>query len=439
MATGPFGIVVGHLRRAALLQGGADLTDGELLECFLARRDEAAFAALLRRHGPMVLGVCRRVLRNEADAEDAFQATFLVLVRKAASVVPRQRVGNWLYGVAYHTALKARAMNRKRRAHERRAGAMAAPAAPAEDWQQLQALLDEELSLLPDKYRIPIVLCELEGTPLKTAARQLDWPLGTVASRLARARALLAGRLARRGVTLAGGALAAVLCEGAATACVPPPLAVATVQAAALVAADKAVPAGVISAPVAALTEGVVKGMFLTKLKVVTAVLVTIAAAGLIGGGLVLSIRAAEGDATPPVVLRQATLANPEDEAFKKALLEMETRLWQAGARYDVEAMRQIYADDFLGVSPLGRSDKAANLGATARVRTIDATIRNVEILRVNQDAALVTYIVSWKTAARDGTLVEERVNRRISNCWVRRAGRWQFLFSQETVLPGGK
>src|SRR5262249_51660403 len=108
MATGQLGRVVRHLRKAALLPGGADLADGELLESFLARRDEAAFTALVQRHGPMVLGVCRRVLKNQADAEDAFQATFLVLVRKATSVVPRAWVGNWLYGVAHNTALKAR-------------------------------------------------------------------------------------------------------------------------------------------------------------------------------------------------------------------------------------------------------------------------------------------------------------------------------------------
>src|SRR5216683_5726004 len=119
MATHAMNRVIWHLRRAALRQDGAGLTDSELLEQYVTRRDEAAFEALVRRHGPMVLGVCRRVLRNQADAEDAFQATFLVLVRRAASIRSRSTLSNWLYGVAHNTALKAKAMNSKRRTKER--------------------------------------------------------------------------------------------------------------------------------------------------------------------------------------------------------------------------------------------------------------------------------------------------------------------------------
>src|SRR5262249_35828649 len=114
MSAGPVGSVLRHLCRAALLQHAAELTDGQLLECFLARRDEAAFETLVQRHGPMVLSVCQRLLRHAQDAEDAFQATFLVLIRKAASVLPRQSVGNWLYGVAYRTALEARTATARR-------------------------------------------------------------------------------------------------------------------------------------------------------------------------------------------------------------------------------------------------------------------------------------------------------------------------------------
>jgi RNA polymerase sigma factor (sigma-70 family) len=272
-ATGPLGGVVRCLRRAALLQDGAGMTDGELLERYVRHRDEVAFEALVRRHGPMVLGVCRRVLANEADAEDAFQATFLILVRKAAAVVPRALVGNWLYGVAHNTARKAKAMSSKRRAKEKHAGQAVETGQPKEDWSHLRAALDEALECLPEKYRVPVVLCDLEGRPLREAARQLGWPLGTVAGRLARARVLLAKRLMQRGLMLTAGALAAALAVGEASACIPQSLIRSTMQAAASFAPSSAATAGSVSATVAALTEGVLKDMLLSKLKIATAVL----------------------------------------------------------------------------------------------------------------------------------------------------------------------
>jgi RNA polymerase sigma factor (sigma-70 family) len=144
MAMSALGNFLQSLRRSMLRQDGACLTDVELLECFIGQQDQAAFGALVRLHGPMVLGVCRRVVQNEEDAEDAFQATFLVLVRRAASIRPRGMVGNWLYGVAHNTALKAKAMNNRRRTKEREAAARPKPEASPGDWQQ-QALLDQEL------------------------------------------------------------------------------------------------------------------------------------------------------------------------------------------------------------------------------------------------------------------------------------------------------
>src|SRR5213080_86593 len=134
MTTTVLGTVLQNLRRSLTGHQDAGLTDGTLLECFLMQQDEAAFEALMRRHGPMVLGVCRRILRNHADAEDAFQATFLVLVRKAASLRPRGMISNWLYGVAHNTALKAKAMLHKRQAKEREAGALPKREAVAEVW-----------------------------------------------------------------------------------------------------------------------------------------------------------------------------------------------------------------------------------------------------------------------------------------------------------------
>jgi RNA polymerase sigma factor (sigma-70 family) len=196
-----------HYVRTVVSLPGVGISDGKLLESFIIRRDEAAFGALVRRHGPMVLGVCRRVLRNAHDAEDAFQAAFLVLARKAASIRQRELLGNWLYGVAYRTALGAKAAAARRRFKERQVSepAQREAAAEADVWLDVQPLLDQELSRLPDKYRVPVVLCDLEGRTRKEAARQLGIPEGTLSGRLTTARRRLAQRLTRQGVVLSGG------------------------------------------------------------------------------------------------------------------------------------------------------------------------------------------------------------------------------------------
>jgi RNA polymerase sigma factor (sigma-70 family) len=274
------------------------MTDGQLLGCFLTQRDDAALAALVRRHGPMVWGVCRRVLRNYHDAEDAFQATFLVLVRKAAAVEPKEMVANWLYGVAYRTALKARSVAARRKERERQVVAMPEPASEEQHvWHDLQPLLDQELSRLPDKYRVPIVLCDLEGKTRMEAAQQLGWPEGTVAGRLATARKMLARRLAQRGIVLSGGTLAAKLTHNAAPACVPPWVVSSTIQAATALAAGQAAATGVISVEVATLTEGVLKSMLLPKLKTAVAVLLAVLVLGAGPGtaGLLYMARPAQG------------------------------------------------------------------------------------------------------------------------------------------------
>jgi RNA polymerase sigma factor (sigma-70 family) len=284
MANGNRNGAVRRLSRVALRRDGEGLTDAELLECYLTGRDEEAFELLLQRHGPMVLGVCRRVLRNDADAHDAFQATFLVFVRKVASIGHRQMVGNWLYGVAHKTALKAKALDRRRRAKEMQAGTQPRAVPPDDAIQELLASLDTALGRLPDKYRTPIVLCDLEGKPLKEAARRLGCPQGTVASRLARARAMLAKRLPRCGLVSVG---ALVTAQGTASASVPSALAVSTVQAARAVAAGQATATGMISAKVVALTEGVVKAMWMTKVKTLTAVLMAVTLV-VVGGSLLV-------------------------------------------------------------------------------------------------------------------------------------------------------
>jgi RNA polymerase sigma factor (sigma-70 family) len=276
MAAGDLRKGIERLRRALPPPDGAGLSDGQLLGRFVAGRDEAAFAALVRRHGPMVLGVCRRVLRDGHDAEDAFQATFLVLARKAQALGKREAVGSWLYTVAFRAALEARAALCRRRARERQVDEMPHPeVAPAEpqDWRPL---LDEELNALPEKYRAAVVLCDLEGRPRKEAAGLLGVPEGTLSSRLATARRALAARLARRGVALSGGALAGAMAGGA-SAQVPPALVWGTARAAALVAAGQL---AAVATPAAGLTREVLKAMFIVKLKAVAATAVVLVALG---------------------------------------------------------------------------------------------------------------------------------------------------------------
>jgi RNA polymerase sigma-70 factor (ECF subfamily) len=284
------------------------------LDSFLARRDEAAFEALLRRHGPMVLGVCRRVLRNTHDAEDVFQATFLVLSRKAGSIRSRQVVASWLYGVAYRTAMKARTMNAKRRAKERQAGELSR-AEPSTDaaHEELLAQLDHELNRLPDKYRVPVVLCELEGRSRKEVARLLGMPEGTLSWRLVQAKKLLARKLSRYGTV----AVAALLAEGAASACLSPVLRASTAKA--------VLTAGAVSAEVMALTEGVIKAMLLTKLKITACAGALMVLAGVGATGLTY----------------RATAQGPARESQPQA----ETRRPQAddleALRLEVEALRK--------------------------------------------------------------------------------------------------
>lgn len=269
MATSQMNEMIQWIRRAVLDGSEADLTDGQLLESFIRNREEAAIAALVRRHGPMVWAVCHRVLRNHHDAEDAFQATFLVLLRKAASIVSREKLANWLYGVAHQTSLNAKETAARRKGRERQVIDMPEPKVAEPDlWLHLQPFLDQDLSRLPDKYRITIVLCDLERKTRKEAARQLMIPEGTLSSRLTTARTMLAKRLARHGLAVAGGSVAALFHE-AASASVPTSVVCSTIKAVTQVAAGKVIA----TAKVAALAEGVVKSMLLTKIKTVTALL----------------------------------------------------------------------------------------------------------------------------------------------------------------------
>ena len=249
-----------------------DLTDGQLLERFVAGRDESAeagFAALVDRHGPMVLRVCRQVLGDAHDAEDAFQATFLVLARRAGSVRKRESVASWLYGIAQRVARRSQADAARRREHERRRAAMTTMESsdvgdqyPSEGWR----VLHEEVERLPEKYREPVVLCYLEGLTTEAAARRLGCAQGTVMSRLSRARDRLRQRLTDRGLAPTLGLLTAGLSADAANAAVPAALAHSLVQAAMSMAAGTTA-AGMVPATVTALTEGVLRMMIRSRLR----------------------------------------------------------------------------------------------------------------------------------------------------------------------------
>jgi len=338
----------------------AGATDGDLLECFVTRRDGAAFAALVRRHGPMVLGVCRRVLRNEADAEDTFQATFLVLVRKAATIRPRGMVGNWLYGVAHSTALKARAMNARRAAREREAVARPKPEGGGEAPEQLLAALDRALASLPDRYRAAVVLCDLEGKTIREAARQLGCPQGTAWSWLSRGRNLLSVRLARHGPAVSGGAIAAAI-AGDAAAGVPRQLVCSTVQAARLLAAGQ-VAGGVVSANTVAIVERVMTAMFLSKLKIAVCASLAVLGFGVGTGRLMLPASAggpaAASPGQPDDLPDRAHRAAAELAQAKAALEQAEANL--AVARAQVARKEAEYRDARQGTPRPGDQAKSA-------------------------------------------------------------------------------
>jgi RNA polymerase sigma factor (sigma-70 family) len=320
--TGRWKSTLEHLRPA----DGGGLSDGQLLARFLDGREEDAFAALVRRHGPMVLGVCRRVLGNVHDAEDAFQATFLVLARKAAAVLRREAVAAWLYGVAHRTALRARARADKRRARERQVRDMPHPEVGPPEAQDWRPLLDRALSRLPEKYRAPVVLCDLECKSRREAARRLGLLEGTLASRLATARRLLARRLGRCGLTLSAGALAAALAEGAVA--VPAPLVRETVKAAALVAGGRA---AAVATPAAALMNEVLEAMWITKLKVGAAAVLAVALLG--AGGIVY--RAAGQGSTPPAGKTAEARPLTELEVLRREvqILKLQMEVMQAELR----------------------------------------------------------------------------------------------------------
>jgi RNA polymerase sigma factor (sigma-70 family) len=269
----------------------AGLTDGQLLERFAAQRGETselAVATLVERHGPMVLRVCRAILRHEHEAEDAFQATFLVLVRKADSLWVRDSLGPWLYRVAYRIAVRAKIDSGRRKAAEREVAEMASDRYSGGERSGLGPALYEEIDRLPDRYRIPVVLCDLEGRGYEAAARHLGCPVGTLKSRLARGRQRLRERLARRGL-ISAGVLGTVLFSDAAQVTVPTALAELTAQVASRFATGASLTSEVVSLSAVTLAKEILRGMIMTRLMRVG---MTLAAVTLATGAGVLTFGA---------------------------------------------------------------------------------------------------------------------------------------------------
>ena len=282
---------IGAVRRVfdRVRERAADHDDGDLLERFRRGRDDAAFGSLVSRHGPMVLGVCRRVLGDPHAAEDAFQATFLVLAKRAGAVRPPGILGAWLHGVAYRTALKARGREYRRRVVERhyldeQPRASDVPQLPDTD---LGRVIDQQVNALPEKYRSPLLLCAVQGLGKAEAAARLGVAEGTVSSRLARAREMLRDRLTRRGVVVPAAGAGVLLAEAATAAAVPPALTIATTEMATGLAP---------AAPhVLILSHEVLTAMTLTKWKILSALAVAVT----LGGGGV-GVYVAQADEKKP-------------------------------------------------------------------------------------------------------------------------------------------
>jgi RNA polymerase sigma factor (sigma-70 family) len=331
MAEGNIGEFVCHLRQLLDPGQGSGVSDAELLARFARTGEQEAFELLVWRHRQLVLSVCRRVLGDFHEAEDAFQATFLLLARKASSIARGEALASWLYRVAYRVALEAHARRSKRAKHERNDldltsfPSLAEPAHAIER-RDLWAAMDEEVNRLPRKLRVPVVLCYLEGKTYAEAGRQLGLPVGTVSDRLTRARSLLQSRLSRRGLGLSGALLATVLCEQAAKAAVPAGLVNAAVKFAILAAGRTAV-AGAIPPKIASLTKGVLQTMLFTKLKIVviaaSAVLVVCWGGGFLAYRALAARQAEAPEAAPTSATAHSSATDTQSEWVEKMALKV--------------------------------------------------------------------------------------------------------------------
>jgi RNA polymerase sigma factor (sigma-70 family) len=321
--------VLEHIREMAAAQRARESSDAELVAVFVAERDQAAFTEIVRRYGPLVLRVCRCVLRGHLqDAEDAFQATFLLLARNAGSIRKKDSLAEWLHGVAYRVAKNVRRGSKRRRQHERKAGAGPQRGPEWEAcWREVQALLHEEIARLPKALREVFILCCLEEKSGAEAARGLGVKEGTVSSRLTKARQLLRRRLARRGVDLSVVLAGLAIWEGrAASASLS--LASRTARAVIRAVTDNPAASGAISAGAAALAEGVNSAMFRTQCKVITILLLaTSLTAGIVGLGMIPRPPAAAREALPPAASPAAAASQPKTNKDDSAAIVLSGRV----------------------------------------------------------------------------------------------------------------
>jgi RNA polymerase sigma factor (sigma-70 family) len=373
MPTGKTSLVLSYIRQLVAGERASMTSDKELLERFIARRDGAAFRALICRHGPMIFRLCRRILQSEQDAEDAFQATFLVLATRPSCVRRKDSLGNWLYGVAQHLARKAKTNAARRRAREGQSSPAPAPDPFTEiTVREAQEIFHQELGRLPEKYRAPVVLCCLEGLARDEAARQIGLPLSTLKSRLEGGRARLRARLVQRGLTLPGVLATVLVAEQAATAALPIELIDCTVKAATLSAAGAAT-TSVVSAKVAALTEGMVKSMFLAKLLPVTTLLLVacaLGAAGAVGGSYQTQ---AAGQTEPPGIVQpkadqavkqvkgdpETAKLKQEVERLKKGVQRLQDKVQQMVYVQNVALAQAAFAEKLGGAGPKAKAGGA--------------------------------------------------------------------------------
>jgi RNA polymerase sigma factor (sigma-70 family) len=327
-SNGKIGRILERVRNVVAVQSCRPLADHELLQRYVAAQDESAFAALVKRHGSMVMGLCWRILRHQQDAEDAFQAAFLVFARKAGTIRKSESIASWLHSVAFRAANKLRASQARRRARcQTQFGNETLLDVPQADFsrdlsfRETQRVLEEELNRLADKYRAPLLLCCVEGRTRDEAAQQLGWSLGVLRGRLDRGRELLRARLVRRGLSLSV-ALLALGVAGTSHAALAPALLSSTVQAA-TGAARSLSAAGAVSAQATALAQGVIQAMFLAKVKIIAVGLLTFTFLGAGAGFVTYQAQAQDGQPVTRVQTKQDA-KQPPVEAMGAAQLKRE-------------------------------------------------------------------------------------------------------------------